>query len=243
LRGSSFRDSQDALGNQGTSDVADLDPAPASAKNVADEKKYVRGILRETRLALSHDWVLALSARIQERLLASEAYRECENLVLYAPIQNEVLTGGILAHALHAGRAVCFPRLQDGNSVPFLVRINDPAELKPGAFGIPEPTGAEIVPPEKLGRALICVPGVAFTQTGQRLGRGGGYYDRLLAAAPPQVVSAGLAYSFQVLDRLPESPHDRRLDLIITESALYAGSCAPRLLASEQDQGGKPRCG
>ena len=70
-----------------------------------------------------------------------------------------------------------------------------------------------------LERALICVPGVAFSLSGQRLGRGGGYYDRLLAAVHPQAITAGLAYSFQVLDRLPQSPQDRRLGLIVTASA------------------------
>ena len=64
------------------------------------------------------------------------------------------------------------------------------AELQPGAFGILEPTGAEIARYADLERALICVPGVAFGPAGQRLGRGGGYYDRLIAALAPQTVTA-----------------------------------------------------
>jgi 5-formyltetrahydrofolate cyclo-ligase len=83
---------------------------------------------------------------------------------------------------------------------------------------------------------------VAFSLAGQRLGRGGGYYDRLLAGVGPQAITAGLAYSFQVLDRLPESPDDRRLDLIVTESALYVAGDAPQPAAMRMDQGGVPKC-
>jgi 5-formyltetrahydrofolate cyclo-ligase len=65
---------------------------------------------------------------------------------------------------------------------------------------------------------------VAFSHTGQRLGRGGGYFDRALAALGPLTITAGLAYSFQLLDWLPQSPNDRRLDLIFTESAVHVAA-------------------
>ena len=77
--------------------------------------------------------------------------------------------------------------------------MRDREDLRPGTFGILEPTGTEMVSPALLERTLICVPGVAFSLSGQRLGRGGGYYDCLLAAAHPQAITAGLAHSFQVL--------------------------------------------
>ncbi|MGH7917066.1 MAG: 5-formyltetrahydrofolate cyclo-ligase [Candidatus Binataceae bacterium] len=210
---------------------------------MAEAKKYVRRIVGEARRALSHERVAAFSATIQLRVLALACYRECDCVVLYSSAHNEVLTERIFTDALRDGRAICFPRLVSGNSNLSLVRVSDPAELRPGAFGVLEPAGAELMPPDKLGRAFICVPGVAFTREGQRLGRGGGHYDRLLADVAPQAVTAGLAYSFQVLDQLPEAPHDRRLGLIITESAVYANGRAPRLIASRPDQGGIPRCG
>ena len=89
-----------------------------------------------------------------------------------------------------------------------------------------------------LERALICVPGVAFGPAGQRLGRGGGYYDRSIAALAPQTVTAGLAYSFQVLDRLPESPDDRRLGLIVTESAVHRAAATLPVADAQWAQGG-----
>ncbi|MGH8011592.1 MAG: 5-formyltetrahydrofolate cyclo-ligase [Candidatus Binataceae bacterium] len=210
---------------------------------MAEAKKYVRQIVGEARRALNRERAAALSASIQSSVLALPCYRECDCVVLYCSAHNEVHTERIFADALGGGRVVCFPKLVSGNSNLSLVRVSDPAELRPGAFGVLEPAGAELMPLDKLGRAFICVPGVAFTRVGQRLGRGGGHYDRLLANAAPQVVTAGLAYSFQVLDQLPEAAHDQRLGLIITESAVYASGHAPRPNASRPDQGGIPRCG
>lgn len=209
---------------------------------MADEKKYFREILREGRAALPKAWAAALSVEVQVRLLRTEYYRAAAAVVLYAAKDNEVETEVIFADALASGRRVFFPRVVRADHQLSLVLLNDRAEFRPGAFDLLEPTGAEIVPVEKLGPALICVPGVAFSRAGQRLGRGGGYYDRLLAGAAPQAVTAGLAYSFQVLDRLPESPSDRRLDLIVTESAIHMAGGAPPSVSDRMDQGGVPRC-
>jgi len=163
-------------------------------------------------------------------------------VVLYAPKGNEVETDLIFARARASGRCVLYPRVILEGQQLALVRVHDHAELKLGAYAVLEPTGAEIVPPADLGRALICVPGVGFSRDGDRLGYGGGYYDRLLAEAGPRAVTAGLAFSFQVLDRIPLSPGDRRLHFIVTESALHPTGPAPRPAAVGTDQGGEPRC-
>lgn len=194
---------------------------------MADEKKYLRQILTESRARLLSARAAALSKQVQERLLESDFYRSSRCVVLYAEKDNEVATERIFADALASGRRVLFPRVIPEYGLS-LVRVCDRDDLSPGTFGLLEPTGSEIVPPAELGRALICVPGVAFSLEGQRLGRGGGYYDRLLAETGSQAVTAGLAYSFQVLDRLPESPDDRRLQLIVTESGVYAAGASTR---------------
>ncbi|HKV55542.1 MAG TPA: 5-formyltetrahydrofolate cyclo-ligase [Candidatus Binataceae bacterium] len=209
---------------------------------MADDKKYLRKILRECRSALPRAYVASASGAVQRRLMASAAYRDADAVVLYAAKDNEIATGELLAGVLASGRLALMPKVVLDSHDLRLIRVNDPSELAPGAFGLLEPTGAEIVPLAGLVRALICVPGVAFSPVGQRLGRGGGYYDRMLAATGPQVITAGLAYSFQLLDRLPESPNDRRLNLIVTESAMHAAGDAPHPGTLRADQGGVPRC-
>ena len=195
---------------------------------MADDKKYLRKVLGECRGALPVGYVASASRRVQLRILESSFYRATSTIVLYAAKDNEVGTDLLLADAFSSRRRVLLPRIIPETRELVIVRVNNGAELVRGSFGLLEPMGSEIVPVANLGLALFCVPGVAFSRIGQRLGRGGGYFDRTLAAVGPQTVTAGLAYSFQLLDQLPESPNDRRLNLIFTESAIYMGQAFDR---------------
>jgi 5-formyltetrahydrofolate cyclo-ligase len=200
-----------------------LDPLPPLPSCVADEKKYLRKVLGECRSSLPERYVAEVSRQIQWRVLKSSFYQSVRTIVLYAAKDNEVGTDLLIEHALASDRRVLLPRILPKNRELTFVRLRDCAELAPGSFGILEPGGTEIVSIADFGPALFCIPGVAFSRTGQRLGRGAGYFDRTLAAIGRQTVTAGLAYSFQVLDRLPQSPCDRRLNLIFTESATHVG--------------------
>jgi 5-formyltetrahydrofolate cyclo-ligase len=209
---------------------------------VADEKKYFRQILRESREALPKAQAAARSRGIQARVCELAGFRDSTTLVLYAAKGNEVDTGLIFEQARSAGRRVLYPRAIPQTHQLSLIAVRDASELRPGAYGVLEPAGTEMVAPSELGRAFICVPGVGFDRSGHRLGHGGGYYDRLLAGVGSQVVTAGLAFSFQVLDRIPQSPEDRQIDFIVTESALHEACPAPRTVPQELDQGGERTC-
>jgi 5-formyltetrahydrofolate cyclo-ligase len=210
---------------------------------VADEKQYLRAILSEALRSLPIATASALAVPVQSRLLASSAYREAACVVLYAPRDNEVDTASIAADAVHSGRRLLYPIVDRRHRRMSLGEVRDPSELRPGTFSIPEPPpDAPALEPAKLGAGtLICVPGLAFTVDGTRLGRGRGYYDRMLAALAPGVVTAGLGYSFQLLERLPRDAWDRQLDFVVTESAVYAAGRAPGVAAQPADQGGTTR--
>ncbi|MDE5972270.1 MAG: 5-formyltetrahydrofolate cyclo-ligase [Muribaculaceae bacterium] len=87
--------------------------------------------------------------------------------------------------------------------------------LRHGAFNIEEPEGDEIVAAELM--ELIVVPGVAFDRLGNRVGRGKGFYDRLLSET--KALTVGVGYDFQLFDEVPAEPHDTPMDVIITESS------------------------
>jgi 5-formyltetrahydrofolate cyclo-ligase len=225
-------DYDDTRRNNPSDERVNLDPALAMAKRVADEKTTLRRILAECRSGLPAARAAQMSALVPHNLI------ETACVILYASKDNEVATELIFEHAIVSGRLVFYPRIVPGTHQLTLVRVQTLAELQPGEFGILEPTGAEIARDADLERALICVPGVAFGPAGQRLGRGGGYYDRLIAALSPQTVTVGLAYSFQVLDRLPEAPSDRRLGLIVTESAVRGAAGSSPAVGARMDSGG-----
>jgi 5-formyltetrahydrofolate cyclo-ligase len=208
---------------------------------VADEKQNLRAILSEARCSLSAAYIGALSTRVQQRVLSSQAYLAATKIVLYAPLGGEVETALIAADALGSHRRLYYPIVDRKNRRIRLGAVSDLTELALGAFGILEPAAAGALEAGELGAALVCVPGVAFTPAAARLGRGCGYYDRLLAALSAKAVTAGLGYSFQLINRLPEDLHDRRLDFVVTESAVYAASGAPHAATQTSDQGGSPK--
>ncbi|MFZ2061522.1 MAG: 5-formyltetrahydrofolate cyclo-ligase [Candidatus Binatus sp.] len=198
------------------------------ATTVADEKKNLRAIMIACRNAVSSERARASSQTVQRNLIASEYYREASAIVLYAGIGNEVSTDLILADALKSDRAVFYPRVDVGMIVAR--RVRDRAALVAGAYGILEPpASAEVLDRKSFAKVLVCVPGVAFGLEGQRLGRGGGHYDRFIAQLGDEAITVGLAFSFQLLDRIPETGFDRRLNFIVTESEVHRACEAPLL--------------
>ena len=205
---------------------------------MADEKSYLRAVLSEARSSLSPDRAAASSQRVQQRLLATRAYQDAPKIILYAPIQREVATAILAADAVRSRRRLYYPIIEPARRRLTLGAVFSLDELHPGTFGILEPHACEAIEPERLDAALVCVPGLAFTPDAARLGRGGGYYDRMIAALPDDAVTIGLGYSFQLLDRLPENDLDRRLDYVVTESAVYSASEAPHAAAQTAGLGG-----
>lgn len=205
---------------------------------MADEKSYLRATLSEARSSLSADRAAASSQLVQQRLLATPAYLSASAIVLYAPMEREVATAAIAADVIRSHRRLYYPIIEKTRRRLTLGAVSNPGELRPGSFGVLEPHACEALEPEKLGTALVCVPGLAFTPGAARLGRGGGYYDRMIAVLPDEAVTIGLGYSFQLLDRLPENDLDRRLDFVVTESAVYSASEAPHAAGQTAGQGG-----
>ena len=178
-------------------------------------KHDVRRRLLNQRQKLEYSCCVRLSDAVQDGVIASAVYAEASALALYAPVRNEVHTDRLLKAALAVGKRVCFPRLENGLII--FVEVADPCDFQTGQFGIPEPQGRTGINPECLD--LIIVPGVGFDRLGHRVGYGLGCYDRVLTECS-HAEFMGLAYSFQVVDRLPAEKHDIRLDYLVTEDEL-----------------------
>jgi 5-formyltetrahydrofolate cyclo-ligase len=210
---------------------------------VAEEKKYLRAILKETRESMPASLAAGCSARVASAFLSAGFYRQSQAIVLYSALANEVSTEGILAAALAAGRALFYPRLDRASNSLALCKVESRSDLAPGAYGILEP-GTPAIDIASLPPSLVIVPGVAFTPRGERLGRGGGHYDRLLAELTeyaPHAISVGLAYSFQLLDQIPQTELDQRLNFVVTESAIHPAPDAIWRESGFRTQGGNPR--
>jgi 5-formyltetrahydrofolate cyclo-ligase len=175
-------------------------------------KAELRTQYRKLRDALSPEEVAAKSAAVEKRILALEQVRTAESFFIYVSIGSEVHTRGLIDTLIARGKVVTVP-LITSPGVMQAHRIANLADLEAGHFAIPAPAKSN----HHGKRVDVCIaPGVAFTPTGQRLGAGGGYYDRYLAQHPARW-SIGLAYELQMRETLPVTATDRAVDAIVTE--------------------------
>ena len=183
-----------------------------------EEKQSLRAAALAQRSLLSRSESLARSRLIQTRVLEFPPYLLCGSVGLYNPIQNEVETEGIRDHALGTGKKVFFPRFGLNDSME-LIEIESATEFSLGRFGILEPTGERRFRSSQRKASVIFIPGVAFDLSGNRLGRGKGWYDRLIKELNG-VTLVALAYDFQIVDEVPAEEWDQRVDYVITERSV-----------------------
>jgi 5-formyltetrahydrofolate cyclo-ligase len=185
-------------------------------------KKALRDELSARRKSMSPDMLDQRGLKVQSRFLATPYYQRATTLALYAPIRGEVPTRDILTAALADGKIVCYPLSHVHGRVLSFRRVSSEADLEPGRLGVREPAaGTQLVGLEQVD--LFVIPGLGFTRDGKRLGRGGGYYDATLQAAPEQSRCIGLAFSDQLVDELPVNGEDMSMDLVVTELETLKG--------------------
>lgn len=170
-----------------------------------------RHVLSE-RDALEKSSIKTLSHAIQKKVIESSLFRSATVVGAYHAVGSEVKTDLIVSEARKQGKIICLPRVQESR-ISFYEFVLEDGLVK-GRFGIMEPPpDARPALPE-----ILIVPGVAFDRDGYRLGYGKGYYDRFLSEST--TTSIGLAYSFQVIEKIPSSPHDKRMNALVTEKEL-----------------------
>lgn len=174
------------------------------------DKAALRRTIGEKKRALPAREIEDRSARLADALFATEAYRKARSLYAYIAFNQEVRTRPIIERAWADGKRVAVPKVT-GGEMAFLWLDSFDA-LRPGYFGIEEP--AADAPVADDDAALVLVPGLAFDRRGHRVGYGGGYYDRWLAAHPGHPTVA-LCYDFQIVDAIDCEAHDKPVDLVL----------------------------
>ncbi len=180
------------------------------------EKAILRQALREQTQALPEDYLARSDQGIAETLLTLDLWKQARTVFLYVSVGKEPDTRALLTAAWKAGKTAAVPRvLPDGIMEARVIRTLD--DLTESNFGIPEPgANSPLLPPDAL--ELIVVPCVAADRQGNRLGHGGGYYDRYLAKTNCPSVCLCRARLLQTA--LPHGALDRVVDFIITEKEL-----------------------
>jgi len=184
------------------------------------EKDRLRRQMRQARHALDPQWRDEASAQIAERLLAWTTLSSISVVHCYLAWRSEVATHGLIQQLWNLGKRVVVPKVVVANRQLehyYIQRFN---EIQRGAFDIPEPDPAGCIRAEISEFQLIIAPGVAFDRSGNRLGSGHGYYDRFLAET--SALRVGLAFGMQIIDAVPSSSQDQKMNFVATEREIIA---------------------
>jgi 5-formyltetrahydrofolate cyclo-ligase len=192
-----------------------------------ETRNGLRSAILKRRSVLPPATCRSWSRSIQAKVLEFPQYLAARSVALYCAVGNEVETRAIIAHALRHNKKVFCPKLSDRRS-PIFVQISSEADLTAGPLGVAEPSGETRLSRADRESLFVIVPGVLFDHRGNRLGRGGGWYDRAIDSFDNRGVLAGLAYEFQVVDRVPVQSWDEKVHYVITENRVIDCGVKPR---------------
>ncbi|MCK9265444.1 5-formyltetrahydrofolate cyclo-ligase [bacterium] len=179
------------------------------------EKKKIRRVMINRRKSLNLNQWLKGSRTIQEKLLVSEYYLNAKTLLIYAHFGREVKTDIVIKNAFDNGKTVCIP-FNDIPEKKFYPSVISSEKDIDRTKNIPEPYFFRPYPPEKID--LVILPGLAFDLLGNRIGMGGGFYDKFLSTIKKDVIKAVFTFDFQILEeKIPAEQWDEKVDIIITE--------------------------
>lgn len=174
------------------------------------DKKTLRAEIRAKKRAMTAQEIEEKSAALAKAFYETAEYKNAKTIYGYLPYNQEVRTTQMLAHAMADGKQVAVPKVY-GDEMKFIL-LSDLSQVAKGYAGIPEPIADGPVAADPT--ALVLMPGLAFDPEGHRLGYGGGFYDKFLAAEPDHPTLA-LCYDFQMLPHLDTESYDIPVDRVL----------------------------
>ncbi|MDR0383582.1 MAG: 5-formyltetrahydrofolate cyclo-ligase [Spirochaetaceae bacterium] len=184
-------------------------------------KKELRGIMKRQLNALPKERFSEEGALAAKRLADTRLWKSYGRVLIYLPMPDELDTRALLDIAFSENKDVYSPKVESDTSMRFFRVTRDEGSWVKGAFDIMEPAGREedVFKPEE-GAALVISPGLAFDRSGNRMGRGKGFYDRFyekLFAISPDSACCALCLSCQIVDFVPTEEFDRKVNAICTK--------------------------
>ena len=174
------------------------------------DKTELRRRIRAQKRAMTEEEIVIKSEALGKLFAESSLYRNAKTIYGYLPYNQEVRTIPMLEQALRDGKRVAVPKVV-GDEMIFIY-MDDLSKVEKGYAGIPEPV--EDGPAADDPHALVLMPGLAFDPQGHRVGYGGGFYDKFLAAEPEHPTLA-LCYDFQMLPHLQTEEFDIPVDCVL----------------------------
>ena len=184
-------------------------------------KLSLKSQIFEKRNKLQKKEMQEKSNKIKQKLFSLKEFKNAKNIMFYVSTNNEVDTQKIIKELLsNKEKTIIVPYTIKGDLKLYISELKNFNESKPKTFGILEPKESyqREFNPDKLD--IVIVPGIAFDKNGHRIGYGYGYYDRFLKTIRKETLKIGLAYDFQLIEKIPEERHDVPVDIILTEKEI-----------------------
>jgi 5-formyltetrahydrofolate cyclo-ligase len=180
-------------------------------------KPELRAHIRHRRRSLTIRERARAADRLRDLALSRPELIAARTVAAYVSVGTEPGTGPLLSALASRGTPVLLPVLLPDAELDWAVH-QPGVVFTPGPRGVLEPAGPRLGAGAVATVDVVVVPGLAVDRRGARLGRGGGSYDRALARVPSGIPVLLLLYDGEVLDHIPEEPHDRRVDVVLTPS-------------------------
>lgn len=177
------------------------------------EKIEIRKRIKDLKSMMLENEKFKAAEEVFARFEQTAAFLMANHILIYHSLPDELSTRRFLSK-WNGKKHFYLPRV---NGVNLDILPYDESRIELGAFHIEEPTGNNLVNPDEI--ELVVVPGVAYDRAGNRLGRGKGFYDRLLQST--KATKVGVCYEFQLVDEIPTEPHDVKMDMIISQNGCF----------------------
>jgi len=187
------------------------------------DKSQLRRIIKQRLAQLNESQRAEKSRKACRYLIERKEFQRAHTVMLYLSFAHEVDTTEVILHCWQGGKTVVVPKVswQQRHMIP--VEINSLQRgISTGAGGLRNPTTGIPMPVEDID--MVVAPGLAFDRKGNRLGRGGAYYDRFLASERLHAAVCSLAFAEQIVEEVPVEDHDRAVDFVVTDEGIVAGA-------------------
>lgn len=179
-------------------------------------KKQIRKSIIKERNDLDIDLKNTYDEKIKSNLMNNDIFKKSQNIFIYVGFGSEINTSKYIEEFLSINKNILIPRTEIETKKMDAVKIENLNDLEKDKYGILEPKKSmPVFNKDKIH--LVILPGVAFSEYGDRIGYGGGYYDRYLKSLNHDIPKVALCYEFQIQNNIISEVHDVKVDYIITE--------------------------
>ncbi len=183
------------------------------------DKAGFRRELMNCLLAISAEQRSEKSRKACENLISMEQFQQASTVMMFVPLPHEVDTSEAILHAWQLRKVVAVPKISWQQRHMIAVQINSlETGFSTAASGLRTPISGVPVPFGEID--LVVTPALGFDRKGNRLGRGGSYYDRFFANAELKATRCGFGFAEQLLDSIPVTDHDEPVDILVTDEKI-----------------------